>query len=370
MTCSANRTKIRIIKRAQQKGLYMEDLPFGAIAALTGLLAGIVLGLAARLGDFCTLGALESALYGDDQRRLRLWGVVLAVAILGTFLGNAAGLIDIGGSFYHQIAWNPLASIFGGLLFGYGMAMAGNCGFGALVRFGGGDLRSLVVVVVMGIFAFIALSGPLASLRTMLFPQVDASGPQGIANDLSGLTGVSPLVVAVLIALAFLVWALSHAPLRAKPLQLAWGVAAGLAVVWSFAATSWLAAESLGAVQVEGLSFTAPLGRTLIWLMTSTAGGVSFSVGAVFGVMVGALAGSIWRGLFRWEACEDPRDLGRQVSGAAMMGIGGVVALGCSVGQGVSAFATLAWSGPVTLAAIVVGAVFGLRRLIGGFQPE
>lgn len=174
----------------------MDSIPYGAIAALAGLVAGLVLGLAARLGDFCTLGALESALYGNDQRRLRLWGVVLGVAIFGTFLGDALGLIDVSASFYHQIAWNPLASIFGGLLFGYGMAMAGNCGFGALVRFGGGDLRSLVVVVVMGIFAFVALSGPLAPLRATLFPQQDASGPQGIAYDLGGLIGASPLAIA------------------------------------------------------------------------------------------------------------------------------------------------------------------------------
>ncbi|RUS59649.1 YeeE/YedE family protein [Pseudorhodobacter sp. E13] len=348
----------------------MDSIPYGAIAALAGLVAGLVLGLAARLGDFCTLGALESALYGNDQRRLRLWGVVLGVAIFGTFLGDALGLIDVSASFYHQIAWNPLASIFGGLLFGYGMAMAGNCGFGALVRFGGGDLRSLVVVVVMGIFAFVALSGPLAPLRATLFPQQDASGPQGIAYDLGGLIGASPLAIAAVLAALLLGWALAHAPLRARPRQVAWGIAAGVAVVWSFAATSWIAADSLGEVQVEGLSFTAPLGRTLIWLMTSTAGGISFSVGSVCGVLIGALAGSIWRGLFRWEACEDPRELGRQVSGAAMMGVGGVIALGCSVGQGVSAFATLAWSGPVTLAAIAVGAAFGLRQLIGGFQPD
>jgi uncharacterized protein len=348
----------------------MENLSFGIWAALAGLGAGIVLGLAARLGDFCTLGAIESALYGDDQRRLRLWGVVLGVAIFGTYLAGSFGYINIAGSFYHQIAWNPLASVFGGLLFGYGMALAGNCGFGALVRFGGGDLRSLVVVVVMGVFAFIALSGPLAPLRIFLFSQTDATGPQGIAYALEALTGLSPLVTATAIALALLIWALAHDGLRRAPRQLAWGTAAGLAVVWSFAATSWLGHASFGEIEVEGLSFTAPLGRTLIWLMTSTAGGLSFSVGAVTGVLMGALAGSLWRGLFRWEACEDPRELGRQVSGAAMMGIGGVVALGCSVGQGVSAFATLAWSGPVTLAAIGIGAVFGLRKLIGGFQPD
>lgn len=348
----------------------METLPFGIWAALAGLAAGLVLGLAARLGEFCTLGAIESAVYGEDQRRLRLWGVVLATAITGTYAGQAAGLIDLSATMYHQIRWSPVASIAGGLMFGYGMAMAGNCGFGALVRFGGGDLRSLVVVVVMGIFGFVALSGPLAPLRLALFPQAGAQGPGGIANDLAALTGASPLAFAGLIAVALLIWALRYAPLRRSPRRLAWGVAAGLAVVWSFGVTTWLAQESFGEVAVEGLSFTAPLGRTLIWMMTSTAGGLSFSVGAVSGVLLGALAGSVWRGLFRWEACEDPRELGRQVSGAALMGIGGVIAMGCSVGQGVSGFATLAWSGPVTLAAIGLGAVFGLRQLIGGFQPE
>lgn len=347
----------------------LEMVPIGVLAALVGLAGGVVLGLAARLGDFCTLGALEAAAYGRDQTRIRLWGVVLAVAIVATQAGAMAGVIDLSATFYHALQWNALGSIVGGLMFGYGMALAGNCGFGALVRFGGGDMRSLVVVVVMGIFGFIALSGPLAPLRVMLFPQPDAIGPQGIVHDL-GLLGLPPVVVIAAIAAGFLVWALSHAGLRQKPGMIAWGVAAGLAVAWSFFGTSWLAAESLGEVTVEGPSFTAPVGRTLIFLMTSTAGGITFSVGSVVGVMAGALIGSMIRGLFRWEACEDPRELGRQVGGAALMGIGGVVAMGCSVGQGVTGFATLAWSGPVTLIAIACGALVGLRRLIAGYQPE
>lgn len=347
----------------------MDTVPYGLLAALVGLVGGVVLGLAARLGDFCTLGALESAIYGKDQRRLRLWGIVLAVAILGTQVGAMTGIVDLGASFYHAIAWNPLASIAGGLLFGYGMAMAGNCGFGALVRFGGGDLRALVIVVVMGIFGFVAMAGPLAPLRNWLFPQPDALAPQGIVHDLGSL-GLPPALVVAAIAGGLLAWALSHRGLRGSATMIAWGVVAGLAVVWTFAGTSWLHVQSLGSVGVEGPSFTAPVGRTLIWLMTSTAGGITFSVGSVLGVMLGALAGSLWRGMFRWEACEDPRELGRQVGGAVLMGVGGVVAMGCSVGQGVTAFATLAWSAPVTLAAIAAGAWLGLRQLIGGFQPE
>ncbi|MES2969059.1 MAG: YeeE/YedE family protein [Pseudomonadota bacterium] len=348
----------------------MDNIPYGLLAALVGLIGGVVLGLSARLGDFCTLGALETAAYGRDQKRLRLWGIVLGVAILGTQFGALAGVIDLGSTFYHAIQWNPAASIVGGLMFGYGMAMAGNCGFGALVRFGGGDLRSLVVVVVMGIFGFVALSGPLAPLRLALFPQPAAEGPQGILHDVGAVTGLPASVTIAVLGAALLVWALSHAPLRRSPRMVLWGIVAGAAVVWCFIGTTWVNQASLGAVEVEGLSFTAPIGRTLIYLMTSTAGGITFSVGAVVGVMAGALLGSTIRGLFRWEACEDPRELGRQVGGAVLMGIGGVVAMGCSVGQGVTAFAALAWSGPVTLAAIIAGALFGLHQLISGYQPD
>lgn len=346
-------------------GVMMEPLSTGVLAALIGVVAGGLMGFAARMGRFCTLGALETAVYGGDQLRLRIWGIVLAVAISGTFLAGAAGWVDIGATMYHQIAWNPLASVVGGLLFGLGMALAGNCGFGALVRFGGGDLRSLVIVVVMGVFAFVTLSGPLATLRVAIFPQEAAQSPQGIAQSLEAWMSVPPVVTALVLSAGFLAWALSHAPLREQRSEIAWAVVVGLAVVVAYAGTSWLHDRSMGEVQPEALSFTAPIGRSILYLMTSTAGGLNFSVGAVAGVLGGALAGSLWRGRFRWEACDDPRELGRQVGGAALMGIGGTLALGCSVGQGVSAFATLAWSAPVTLAAIVVGGLVGLRQLIG-----
>lgn len=348
----------------------MDFIPVGAIAALIGLATGLVLGLAARLGNFCTLGAIESAIYGDDQRRLRMWGIVLGTAIFSSHLLAADGQIDLGATVYHAIAWNPLASILGGVLFGYGMALAGNCGFGALARFGGGDLRSLVVVMVMAIFGFITLNGPLANLRVMLFPQVMAEQPQSYADFVSTQLGLSPLLFATLVAAALVVWALSHAPLRDAPRQIAWGVAAGLAVSFALWGTSALNDATFGEIPVEGHTYTAALGRSLIWLMTSSSGGLSFSVGSVAGVLAGAFLGSSIKGLFRWEACEDPRELGRQVGGGALMGIGGVIAMGCSVGQGVTGFATLAYSAPVTLAAIYLGAVFGLRRLIEGLQPD
>ena len=144
----------------------------------------------------------------------------------------------------------------------------------------------------------------------------------------------------------------------------------GCAITIGFWGTSVLYRESFGEGLVESYTFTAPLGRTMIYLMTLSAGGLVFSVGSVSGVIIGAFIGSSIKRDFRWEACEDPRELGRQVGGAALMGIGGVTALGCSVGQGLSAFSTLAYSGPVTLAAIAAGGLIGLRQLIHGYQPD
>ncbi len=103
--------------------------------------------------------------------------------------------------------------------------------------------------------------------------------------------------------------------------------------------------------------------------MTASGSSLSFGIGSVAGVLAGALLGSLRLGHFRWEACDDPRELRRQIAGAALMGSGAVVAMGCTIGQGVSAFSLLAYSAPVTFAAIFAGAAFGLRQLITGFAP-
>ncbi len=340
------------------------------LSALLGLTGGAVLGLAARLGEFCTFGAIESAYMGQDQRRLRLWGIVLGVAILGVFTLDALGRLDISLTLYHRVQWNPVASIVGGLVFGYGMALSGNCGFGALARFGGGDLRAMVVVIVIAVSGFFTLNGPLAPLRIILFPTSDANAPQGVAHLLSEITGLAPLVFAILIAAALILWALLYAPLRQRKGEIFWGTAAGLAITSAFWGTSSLHEASFEEILIRGHTFTAPLGATLLYFMTSSGAGFGFVTGSVLGVIIGAFIGSHIKGHFRWEACEDPRELGRQVFGACLMGAGGVISVGCSIGQGVSAFSTLAYSAPVTLAAIVTGAILGIKHLLAGFAPE
>ena len=338
-----------------------------ALVALIGLGGGLLLGLAARMGRFCTLGAIEDYFYQQDDTRLRMWGMAISVAIIGSFSLIGLGLLPVEKTLYLGAAWHPVASILGGVMFGYGMALAGNCGYGALARLGGGDLRSFVIVVVMGLAAYVTLSGPLAALRVWVFPPIAANEAQGIAHALGGLAGISPVVIGVMIGFGFLIWSLSATNFRRKFASVAWGSAVGLAVVSGWAGTAWVADIGFDAVPVASHTFAAPVGEAMLYVMTSSGNSLSFGIGSVAGVLAGAFIGSLIKGHFRWEACDDPRELRRQILGAALMGIGAVLAVGCTIGQGVSAFSLLAYSAPVTFAAILFGAWFGLRQLIEGF---
>ena len=347
----------------------MDALAHLPTAGAIGLLTGALLGVAAQIGRFCTLGAIEDAIYAADWRRARMWGVALPVAMIGVFFLEHRGVLDLSATVYARTAWNPLASIAGGLLFGYGMAIAGNCGFGALTRAAGGEWRSFLIVLVMGISAYMTLAGPLAPLRLALFP-VEMLEPGersvGFAHWLSGVVGAAPIAAAVMVAVGILAWAFASAEFRGSASHVLWGAAAGVAILAGWAGTALMGEQDFGATPLESHSFTAPLGESVLFLMTSSGAAVSFSVGSVFGVAAGALAGSLYLRRFRWEACDDPRELGRQVVGAFLMGVGGVVAVGCAVGQGLTAFSTLAWSAPLVAASIIVGAAVGLRQLIEG----
>ena len=350
----------------------MPDVPENVLAALIGAFGGVLLGLSARLGKFCTLGAIEDALYADDTRGCRMWAVALAVAISATFISEALGLIDLSKSIYATNIWNPVASVLGGLMFGYGMALAGNCGFGALSRLGGGDLRALLIVIVMGISAYVTLNGPLGIVRIELFP-IEPADPaenlSGFAHLAADVWNVPMLVPALAIAAGFAVFAFASPEFRASGKHALWGAVAGLAIWSGWLGMSWLSEESFDAVRPESHTFTAPLGETILYLMTSTGGTLTFAIGSVCGVLIGSVIGAAYRRHFRWEACDDPKELGRQMGGAVLMGIGGVLAAGCSIGQGLTAFATLSFSAPVVLGSIFVGAAIGLRQLIHGLNP-
>lgn len=337
--------------------------------ALVGGFGGVLLGLAARFGRFCTLGAIEDALYGGDTRRLRMWALAIGLSIIAGFLANAAGLATLEASIYLSVTWAPLASVLGGLTFGYGMALAGNCGYGALARLGGGDFRSFLIVLVMGLAAYATIAGPLAYLRVAVFPFAQADAPQGIAHVIGNVFAIGPTLPALLIGSTLAALAMANKSFRQTKGMVLWSAAIALAIASAWIGTSWVAANGFAPTPVVSHTFAAPVGESMLWVMTASARSLSFGVGSVVGVLFGAFAGSLIKGHFRWEACEDPRELRRQIIGAVLMGVGAVVAFGCTVGQGLSAFSVLAFSAPVTAAAVFAGAALGLRQLITGFLP-
>jgi uncharacterized membrane protein YedE/YeeE len=262
----------------------------------------------------------------------------------------------------------PAASIFGGLMFGYGMALAGNCGFGALARLGGGDLRAFVIVLVMGMAAAATLGGPFAYARIWLFPPVPGDGMlHSAAHDLATLTGLAPVTIGMAIGAMILIAAVAPARMRAARKSIGWGVVVGLAIVSGWAGTQWIADTGFDGLRVMSHTFSAPLAESIFFAMTASGSSLSFGVGSVAGIWIGAFTGSLIKGHFRWEACEDPRELRRQIAGAALMGVGAVLAMGCSIGQGLSAISVLAYSAPLVMAGIFTGAGIGLRQLITGF---
>lgn len=347
----------------------IEVLPEPVLAALFGLGGGVVLGLAARLGRFCTLGAIEDALYGESYARLAVWGVAIGVAILGVQALITFAAFDPGMTIYSANSGNLVGAIFGGLTFGYGMALSGNCGYGALARLGGGDFRALMIVLVMGLGAYVTISGPIAPLRVAVFQDTLGLDPlPSIAGAINTATGMPSLVISSLLAAGFLLPALKilHRD-RCLPMALT-GTAVGLAVVSGWWGTMWLAREGFDALPVVSHTFAAPVGESLVYLMTSTGNTVSFGVGSVTGVLLGAFAGSVWKGHFRWEACDDPRELKRQILGAFLMGVGAVIATGCSIGQGITGISLLNWASFLAALSILLGAGIGLRHLIFGFR--
>lgn len=349
----------------------MTELSPGTIAAIGGLAGGMALGFAARWGRFCTLGAIEDACLGGSRGRISAWGLAIAVAIAGSYALDEAGIISIASSFYLISPTTLLATAFGSFLFGLGMSLVGTCGYGTLARVGGGDLKSVVTFLVLGITAYATMNGLSAYLRVYLFDiptQLDQ--PAGIAHTAATHIGGSEHVWAYLIAAAIAAAALTSRDLRASPRFLAAGMIVGVAIVAGWFVTGYLANDPFDPHRLESFTFTGPPGDTLVYVMTATGASLQFGVGAVTGVILGAYFTTLAQSHFRWEACDDAREMRRQILGGALMGFGGVTAVGCTVGQGLSAASLLAFTAPVALAAMFCGAWLGLQILVCGSVRE
>ncbi|MCX7320693.1 MAG: YeeE/YedE family protein [Hyphomicrobiales bacterium] len=345
------------------------------IQALAGLAIGAAVGYVARYARLCTFGAIEDALMGGDSRRLRVFGLALGIAMLGTQALIVAGLVDPDLSTFTAPAL-PLVSIaLGGIMFGIGMALVGTCGFGSLVRLGSGDLRSLVVVVMMGAAAFAALRGLFADLRINLLESIALPMPDGTRSDLismtSRLAGTDTRVIIVTALGLTLCWlALGDPRLRRTPRLVGAGVVLGLAIIAGWAATSYWTDEFAGPARPQSLTFVSTIGKALYAALLNSANFANFGVGTVYGVIAGSWLAARQADEFRWEAFDDDREMRRYLGGATLMGIGGILAGGCTIGQGLAAGSVLALSTPLAIAGMIIGARIGIAILVDGSPRE
>lgn len=354
----------------------MSDLPVHQLVALLGFGLGAVFGAVVQRTNFCAMGSVSDIVYLEDWSRFRAWLLAIAVAIAGATALDAAGLVDLGKAIYATPNLGWLGAILGGLLFGVGMTLASGCGSRSLARLGAGNLKSFVVVLVLGVFAYMTLRGLLAAARVAAIEPTNldlrASGQQTqllpeLLATWTGLDAVRMQVgLAACIVLALLWFCLKDRSFRSDARNLVSGLLIGLLVVAGWAATGIVGNDDFEPVPLASFTFVAPIGDALVYLMTWTGAKIGFGVASVFGVVAGAFAAARVSGEFRLEAFAGTADLLRHLAGAAMMGTGGVLALGCTVGQGITGLSTLAVGSVLTFASLIAGAVLGLRYLEHG----
>lgn len=348
----------------------MGDLSAATVVGIAGFLAGGVFGATVQKTHFCAMGAIADVALFGDWRRMRAWLLIIAIAILGSQSLQAAGLIDLGRSSYlgSELPW--LGAIGGGLMFGFGMTLTGGCSSRNLVRLGAGNLKSLVVLLVMGLFATMTMSGVLGFLpRALGSIDLAAAGieDQGLDRLLSAATGISVRLwhglLTVLVAGGLLIFCLKDRMFRASRRDLSAGLILGLLIP-----LGWLITGVIGgdAAKLGSFAFVAPVGDALSYLTTFTHATISFGVASVGGVVMGAFLAARAAGAFRIEAFTGVDDLLRHLSGAALMGTGGILALGCTVGKGMTGLSTLALGSILAFLAIVVGGIAGVRYLERG----
>ena len=339
-----------------------------SIVVLAGLVIGLVYGAVGLLSGFCMMSSLRGWWGEGDSRLVRTYALAMGVAIASSQLLAARGFVDLGKSIYLQPTFSAPLMFFGGALFGYGMVLSNGCGSRALVLLGRGNLRSFVVVIVLGIVAEMTLKGLIAPARIAM---VQVSQTTAVANSLPallsglGLSGISARMLAASVTSAALViFAFAHAPFRRSPGQIAAGLVVGVLIAAGWYATGYLGADDFNPTPVTSLTFIAPIADALQYVMLSTGLTLNFGIATVGGVFAGSLVTALVTKRFHLEGFQSPRHMLRSALGAALMGTGGVMAFGCSIGQGLTGLSTLALASFVAVAGILLGTAAGLRGVL------
>jgi len=339
-----------------------QDLGFETLtprdaSVLFGLAIGLLFGVFAQISRFC----LRSALVGETRAAAAgIWALAFAVAVLGTQALVAAGLISFGNHRFLSPNLPLAALVIGGLAFGAGMVLTRGCISRLTVLMAGGNLRALTVLLIFAITAHATLKGVLAPMRVWL---------GGFTLDLGSTTSLAALPGGTWFWAAWLalpaLWLVVRS--RAKLAHLALGAAIGALVPLAWLGTGYVLFDDFDPIALESLSFTLPYAETLFWGIAASAVPAGFGTGLLGGVLLGALGATLVRREFAWASFESPRATGRYGLGAVLMGIGGVLAGGCTLGAGLSGVATLSFAALIALAAIVAGAL--LTQLLLSASP-
>lgn len=358
----------------------------GSVVVWGGFVLAFVFGAIANRANFCTMGAVSDIVNMGHWGRMRMWLLAIAVAVVGTNLLFHAGLIDLPKSIYQRPTLNWLSLLLGGVLFGVGMSMAGGCANKNLIRVGGGSLRSLVVLTFLGISAYMTLKGLFGQWRASWLDPVSVDlaavglADQSLASVVAGATGMAPKTALMLtlwvVGLALLVFVFKDRRFRATTTQWVAGLVIGATVVAGWYLTGHLGfgenPETLEMTYfatntrtLESMSFVAPTAFTLELLMlwTDRSLRVTFGITTALGVIAGSFAWAMRSKTFRWEGFASFADLRNQLIGAVLMGFGGVTAMGCTVGQGLTGVSTLAIGSFIALAGILAGSAATLRYI-------
>ena len=353
----------------------MTDNPASLAPLVTGgaFVLAFIFGAVGNRTNFCTMGAVSDWVNMGSLSRMRMWLLAIAVALIGTSALALAGVIDLSKSIYPGPNFTWLSYLVGGFLFGVGMTLGSGCGSKTLIRVGAGNLKSLIVYVFLGIAAYMTLKGLLGALRVEVLEKAAITLPQG--QDLPALLGVNRAILAALIGGALIVFVYWSKEFRSSFDYTLGGVVTGLVVVggWTVSGVLGHVAEDPQTLQeafvrtntgrMESFSFVSPLAYTLEYLMfwTDKSRVITYGIASAAGVIAGSAAYALATKTFRWEGFRDAEDTANHIVGGVLMGFGGITALGCTIGQGVTGFSTLALGSIITFAAIVAGSAATMK---------
>lgn len=308
---------------------------------IAGLVLGLVFGVAAQISRFC----LRRAVAGDAGERgsaAAVWGTGLAAALIGFLAANAAGLINIEGHRFTSTSLPVAAILLGGLAFGVGMVLTRGCVSRLTVLSATGNLRAVTVLIAFAVTAHAMMKGVLTPVRTSL-------GAVTVDLPFATVSGAVLAAAASVLALLLIV--------RARPnlIHVALGAVVGLVAVGGWIATGALFYDDFDPMPVQSVAFTLPWTESLFWIIASTAIPAGFGVGFIGGVLTGSFVSAASRGELKLQSFSSPSETLRYLSGGALMGVGGVLAGGCTIGAGLSGTATGSIAALLALGSIAVG---------------